>query len=171
MKKSKKKSLNKRFVVSIYLILAITLAYVIRLLYLQVFDLNDYKRKGENISRGQNIISPNRGAIYDSKGKPLAINVTVNTCYLYRAVSEDEAIRVKKIQNNKESYNKLDSKEKEEINLKASLPVYKEEDIEKISGILNIDKDFLRNKLEKGIETTIANRVSDEQKKELDKLL
>ncbi len=170
MKKSKKKSLNKRFVVSIYLILAITLAYVIRLLYLQVFDLNDYKRKGENISRGQNIISPNRGAIYDSKGKPLAINVTVNTCYLYRAVSEDEAIRVKKIQNNKESYNKLDSKEKEEINLKASLPVYKEEDIEKISGILNIDKDFLRNKLEKGIETTIANRVSDEQKKELDKL-
>lgn len=67
----------------------VVLLFVGRLLYLQVFSGEQYRKAAITQRRRSVEIMPRRGMIYDRNKSPLALSVTVNTCYLFPADVDD----------------------------------------------------------------------------------
>lgn len=69
----------------------ITLIYIGRLLYLQVFSVDKYRKSAISQRRSVTEIVPKRGLIFDRNKNPLAMSVMVNTCYLFPEDAKKEA--------------------------------------------------------------------------------
>lgn len=89
-KRRKQYNQGKRVAVLFSFALFIALIYISRLLYLQVFAGEPYRKAAISQRRRSVDIAPRRGAIYDRNKNPLALSVTVNTCYLFPEEVENQ---------------------------------------------------------------------------------
>lgn len=90
MKKNEKTDQKKRIRVVWRLILLLVLVFVVRLFYLQVVAGDFYRQKAVSQRRKTMELVPRRGLIYDRNQNPLALSVTVNTCYFFPKEVEKE---------------------------------------------------------------------------------
>lgn len=79
---------NKRLATLSAFAVLVVLLFIGRLLYLQVFAGEPYRKAAISQRRRSVEILPRRGMIYDRNKSPLALSVTVNTCYLFPDVVE-----------------------------------------------------------------------------------
>lgn len=171
MKNNKKKlKTNDKIKIFIMFLAFILLIFLIRLLNLQIFDVYNYKNKGKNISVVGEIVKPNRGNILDRNNKALAISQEVENLYLLRATSKEKYERAEKIKQNTQIYNELSREEKLGYENTLSLPVYNDDDILKLSNILEIDKENIYKLLDKEAEGYIYKSLSTNQKSQIDLL-
>lgn len=173
MKKSKLKigdESNKKIRIFIYFIAFLFVVYILWLAYLQIFDVNMYKIKGDKKIIAKEITHQDRGTIFDRNKKPLAANLNFNTAYLSQAISKNE--KEKLIEEEK----LINKKDKSKINLiekyeaKIGLPEYSVDEVEKIASILEIDSNTILDKLKNQISGPIAFKVDDKIKKEIEDL-
>ncbi len=172
MKKNKKAKLrtnNKIFMITLFLAFLI-IYYIFRLFQLQILDVYDYKIKGNAVSKFGKVISPQRGDILDRNNKPIAISREVENLYLLPVTDKEKSLQAERIRQNEEQFNKLDEKEKLRITKLSSLPVYNDEEIEKLSRIINIDKNNIYKLIEEEKEGYIYRAVSKSQKKQIEAL-
>ena len=169
-KRNKSYGTNKKIQIFIYFIAFFIFIYICQLLYLQVFDGKSYKAKGQEKITTKEIVNPSRGAIYDRNKKPLAANLQFNTAYLSVAIpeSEKEKLKLEMQSLDKSDMESLELIEKYEI--RTSLPGYIDEDIDKLSEILKVNKSGIFRMLENEISGPIAYQVNDEIKAEVEKL-
>ena len=52
-----------------------------RLFYLQLFEADELKQRAERQYQHQIVLNPKRGTIFDSRGRPLALNVDAFSVY------------------------------------------------------------------------------------------
>lgn len=74
-----KKELDYRILKVGLLGLTIFIILLLRIAYIQFINGKDYKERAYKQQTASKVISPNRGTIYDSTGKALAISATVDT--------------------------------------------------------------------------------------------
>lgn len=71
--------------------LFIVIGFVFRLLYLQVYAGHSLREHAYAQRRSERYLPPRRGNIYDRENRPLAVSVTVNTCYVSPREIKDSA--------------------------------------------------------------------------------
>lgn len=74
-----RKGLSKKLVIGIIIIFIIFILLTIRLSWIDFIKGDTYKMMAYNQQTINQVISPNRGTIYDSTGKALAISASVDT--------------------------------------------------------------------------------------------
>lgn len=147
-----------------------TFIFIFRLFRLQVIDIYDYKSKGENVSMIGETIEPKRGNILDRNNNPLAITQNVESLYLLPVTSKEKSEEADKIRLDIEKFNKLSEKEQQYYTKISSIPIYEDEEIEKISKILNIESKELFDMVENGIEGYIYRSLNRAQKSQIELL-
>ena len=82
----------KRVMVVLLVMFALLIALAVRLLYIQVFQRDEYRSKAFDQYTTEMTISPKRGIIYDRNMTPLAVSATVETVFIspYEILEEDE---------------------------------------------------------------------------------
>ena len=82
----------KRVMVVLSVMFALLIALAVRLLYIQVFQRDEYRTKAFDQYTTEMTISPKRGIIYDRNMTPLAVSATVETVFIspYEILEEDE---------------------------------------------------------------------------------
>ena len=147
-----------------------TFIFIFRLFRLQVIDIYDYKSKGENVSMIGETIEPKRGNILDRNNNPLAITQNVESLYLLPVTSKEKSEEADKIRLDIEKFNKLSEKEQQYYTKISSIPIYEDEEIEKISKILNIESKELFDMVENGREGYIYRSLNRAQKSQIELL-
>lgn len=91
MRTKKRKQFNQTTRAAVLLGIAffVVLIFTGKLLYLQIFSGDRYRKEALNQRRTAIEIAPKRGNIYDRNKTALAMSVTVNTCYLFPERVED----------------------------------------------------------------------------------
>lgn len=74
-----KQGLSKKLIIGIIIVIIIFLLLIIRLSWIDFIKGDTYKMMAYNQQTINQVISPNRGTIYDSTGKALAISASVDT--------------------------------------------------------------------------------------------
>lgn len=115
-------------------------------------------------------IKPKRGNILDRNNNPLAITQNIESLYLLPVTSKEKSEEADKIRLDIESFNKLSKKEQEYYTKLSSIPIYEDEDIEKISKILNLDSESLFDMVENGREGYIYRSLNRAQKSQIELL-
>lgn len=77
--KSLHKSISKKVLICAGCIVLLLFLLAIRIFWIQFIDGDSYKMMAYNQQTINQVISPNRGTIYDSTGKPLAVSAGVDT--------------------------------------------------------------------------------------------
>lgn len=167
-RKNKALKTNTKIIILILSLAFLIFLYIARLFYLQILDPKDYKDKGDAISKIGREIVPTRGNIYDRNGNPLAISQRIESLYLLSATTEEESTEAEKIIQNELEFNKLSQEDKDYYTKIASLPIYREEDISKLSKILNIDEDVFYNLLNSNKEGIVYDSLNNSQKEQID---
>ncbi len=164
------RDVNKKILIFLTLTAFLFLIYIFRLVKLQLFDPDSYKKKAEERISVKEHKSPPRGVIYDRNKIALATNLETNTAYIYEAITDNE----KEIFKQKlEELNKSGSKNRELIESyekKLDLPSYSLDEVENLSQLLGINSSKVVNMLKKSISGPIAYRVSDESRKKIEAL-
>ncbi|MDO5026226.1 MAG: penicillin-binding transpeptidase domain-containing protein [Tissierellia bacterium] len=161
---------NKNIRRFIYFVAFLFLIYISWLAYLQIFDVNMYREKGDKKIISKSIIHQERGTIYDRNNKPLAANLNFNTAYISQAITKNEKQKLLEEEKliNKRDRTKLELLEKYEA--RTSLPEYSIDEVEKMASILGIDSDMVLRKLKKNIAGPIAFKVDDKKKEAVEKM-
>ena len=102
---------SKRLIYIVLFIAVLLLILIIRIAYFQFIKGGELRESASRQQATSRIISPNRGAIYDSSGKVLAQSASVNTI----------TINPSKIKNNIKDVEERKEKEKEEQKLQEKL--------------------------------------------------
>lgn len=161
---------NKKIKNFIVVIAILFFIYLFRLAYLQIFDVDSYKAKGDNLIIKREVVNPDRGAIYDRNKNPLAVNLQYYTAYVSVALPQSEKAKLL------EEYKGIDKSKRENQELiekyekRTSLPEYTYDEIDKLARILKISSRDILSKLEKEVSGPIAFKVTSEQKKEIEDL-
>lgn len=167
-RKNKALKTNTKIIILILSLAFLIFLYIARLFYLQILDPKDYKDKGDAISKIGREIVPTRGNIYDRNGNPLAISQRIESLYLLSATTEEESSEAEKIIQDELKFNDLSQEDKDYYTKIASLPIYREEDISKLSKILNIDEDVFYNLLNSNKEGIVYDSLNNSQKEQID---
>lgn len=167
--KKKLKTNDKIHYLSLFLAF-LFLVYIFRLFNLQILDKDNYRSKGNKVSRIGNVVNPDRGNIFDRNGNPLAVTQKIDSLYLLPAISKEKSLAAENIRKNEEQFNNLSEEEKEEVVKLSSLPTYNETEIEKLSNILSIDKNEILGKLDKSEEGFIYRALNKAQKSQIEVL-
>lgn len=130
--------INDKIKKFIYLIALFVFGYILQLVLLQIVDYKSYKSKGESVTKVSTVVTPKRGTIFDKNGKILAESKGVYDIYLYRVSTKEEKDSIKKIIEDKKNFKTLDRKKQLEYIKQYEFPIYKEEEIENISKILDV---------------------------------
>ena len=147
-----------------------TFIFIFRLFRLQVLDAYDYKSKGENVSMIGETIQPKRGNILDRNNNPLAITQNIESLYLLPVTSKEKSEEADRIRLDLEKFNKLSKEDQEYYTKLSSIPMYEDEDIEKICKILNLDSKKIFNMVENGREGYIYRSLNRAQKAQIELL-
>lgn len=171
-KKEKNKMLktNQKILYLILFLAFLAFIYIIRLFSLQIVDSKDYKTKGNNISMIGNEVKPVRGNIYDREGNPLAVSQRIESLYILPVTTSEKREEAQEKITNEEIFNTLNEEEIDTYTKIASLPVYEDEEINKISNILNIDPDNIYKLINDSKEGYIYDKLNNSQKSQLQML-
>lgn len=153
-----------------YFVAFLFFIYIFRLAYLQVFDVNMYREKGDKKIISKSIIHQDRGIIYDRNNKPLAANLNFNTAYISQAIAKNEKEKLLEEEAELEKRDRRNIALKEKYQSKTSLPAYTIDEVEKFSSILGIDPKSVISMLENNIAGPIAFKVDDKKKEAVEKL-
>lgn len=165
--KNKRLNTNGRIKILIYCLAFFVLVYLIRLIRLQIFDVYGYSKKGDKISKIESITSPPRGNIFDSEGRPLAINQNIDNVYLMKVTTEAKRNQALEIINDGKRFSKLSQEEKDAYLEISDLPVYTEEEISKLANILQIDEKEIYKFINKGEEGYIYKAATNSIKENI----
>lgn len=161
---------NKKIRFFIYFMAILFFIYIFRLAYLQIFDVNMYRVKGDKQIITKEIVLQDRGTIYDRNKKPLAANLQYNTAYISKAITKNqkEKLKEEELYISKKNRSKMYLLEKYEA--KTSLPEYSQDEVEKVASILEIDEKTILDNLKKGVSGPIAFKVDEKKKKAVEDL-
>lgn len=169
-KKRKMLKTNDKIRLLILFLAFFAFMYIIRLFNLQVIDIFDYKSKGENISMIGDVVEPKRGNILDRNNNPLAISQNIESLYLLPVTTKEKSLEADNIRNDIEKFNKLSEEEQKYYTKISSLPTYEDEDIIKLSKILNIESKEIFDMVENGTEGFIYRSLNRAQISQIDLL-
>lgn len=173
MKNNKNKKMlktNDKIRLLILFLAFFTFIFIFRLFRLQVLDAYDYKSKGENVTMIGETIQPKRGNILDRNNNPLAITQNIESLYLLPVTSKEKSEEADSIRLDIEKFNKLSEEKQKYYTKLSSIPMYENEDIEKISKILNIDSKLLFDMVENSKEGYIYRNLNRAQKSQIELL-
>lgn len=169
-KKDKMLRTNVKITYLTFILAFFVLLYIYRLFELQVIDRFNYQSKGNNISRIGDVIDPDRGNIFDRNGNPIAISQKIDSLYLLPVTSEINAKKAENMIKDEKRFNSLSNSEKQRYTKLTSIPTYKDEQIEKLSKILNIKSSEIYSMIENEEEGFIYRALNKSQKSQIESL-
>lgn len=167
---SKKLKTNSKIYITTMFLAFLILIYIFRLFQLQIADAFNYKSKGDSVSRIGRLIEPERGKILDRNNSELAGNKEIESLYILQVTDTESSKKAEDLRFDEGRFNKLSEEEKEKVIKLSSLPIYKNEEIEKIANILNIDQSSIFNFIKNGKEGYIAKSINKTQKSQIEAL-
>lgn len=166
-KKKTRLTTNDKIRIFMFVIAFLIFVYIIKLASLQIFDIYNFKNKGDKVSKYEQIVSPDRGEIFDSKGRALAITQKSENVYMLRTIRSQDKTNAENYIKNEEEFSKLDEKQQAQVRIDADLIEITDEQIDNLAKALDINKRIIVKMVDEKSEGYLLKSISAGIKKRL----